>query len=48
MTHSGMTGGVQAGEALEEAAQRELMEEIGFRANELTWISSFHTSQTGP
>jgi ADP-ribose pyrophosphatase len=40
------TGGVHAGETPEAAAQRELMEEIGYRATELTWISSFHTSKS--
>lgn len=40
------TGGVHAGETPEAAAQRELMEEIGYRANELTWISSFHSSKS--
>ncbi len=38
------TGGVRAGESLEEAAQRELMEEAGYRAGALTWISSYWTS----
>jgi ADP-ribose pyrophosphatase len=40
------TGGVHADEIPEAAAQRELMEEIGYRANELTWISSFHSSKS--
>jgi ADP-ribose pyrophosphatase len=40
------TGGIHAHEAPEAAAQRELMEEIGYRATELTWISSFHTSKS--
>lgn len=40
------TGGVDPGERLEDAAQRELMEEIGYRADELTWLSSFHTSKS--
>jgi len=40
------TGGMHADETPEAAAQRELMEEIGYRANELTWISSFHSSKS--
>ena len=40
------TGGMHAGETPEQAAQRELMEEIGYRADELTWLSSFHTSKS--
>ena len=40
------TGGLRPGEALEQAAQRELMEEAGYRANELQWISSYHTSKS--
>ena len=40
------TGGMHVGETPEQAAQRELMEEIGYRANELTWLSSFHTSKS--
>lgn len=40
------TGGVHSGETPEEAAQRELMEEIGYRAGTLTWISSFITSKS--
>jgi ADP-ribose pyrophosphatase len=40
------TGGVRAGEALEEAAQRELIEEAGQRAGRLTWISTYHTSKS--
>ena len=40
------TGGIHAGEAPEHAAQRELMEEIGFRATEMTWLNSFHSSKS--
>jgi ADP-ribose pyrophosphatase len=40
------TGGVHAGELLEEAAQRELQEEAGHRAERLTWIGSFYTSKS--
>jgi 8-oxo-dGTP pyrophosphatase MutT (NUDIX family) len=39
------TGGVKEGECLEEAAQRELQEETGYRAEQLTWISSYYTSK---
>ncbi len=40
------TGGVHAGESLEEAAQRELGEEIGYRADRLTRVSTYHTSKS--
>ena len=40
------TGGIRAGESLEEAAQRELAEEIGYRAGRLTSISTYHTSKS--
>jgi ADP-ribose pyrophosphatase len=40
------TGGLHAGEAHEEAAQRELAEEIGYRAGKLTWLSTLHTSKS--
>ncbi len=39
------TGGVKEGESLEEAARRELQEETGYRAERLTWISSYYTSK---
>jgi 8-oxo-dGTP pyrophosphatase MutT (NUDIX family) len=39
------TGGVKQGESLEEAAQRELQEETKYRAERLTWISSYYTSK---
>lgn len=40
------TGGVHRGESLEAAAQRELGEEIGYRAARLTPIVSYHTSKS--
>jgi ADP-ribose diphosphatase len=40
------TGGVRAGESPEAAAQRELMEEIGYRAGNLERVHSFLTSKS--
>ena len=40
------TGGIRRGETPEQAAQRELMEECGYRADQLIWISSYHTSKS--
>jgi ADP-ribose pyrophosphatase len=40
------TGGVHPGETREEAAQRELAEEIGYRAGKLTWLGTFDTSKS--
>jgi len=40
------TGGIWPGETPEQAAQRELMEESGYSAGRLTWISSYHTSKS--
>lgn len=40
------TGGLRPGETLEQAAQRELMEEAGYRADDLQWVSSYHTSKS--
>jgi ADP-ribose pyrophosphatase len=40
------TGGMHAGESRQEAAQRELAEEIGYQAGKLTWLSTFHTSKS--
>lgn len=40
------TGGVQAGETLEQAAQRELAEETGHRARRLVPVSTYHTSKS--
>ncbi|MBW1981482.1 MAG: NUDIX hydrolase [Deltaproteobacteria bacterium] len=39
------TGGVNDGEDWEQAAQRELAEEAGFRARRLTHICSYYTSK---
>lgn len=40
------TGGVHAGESIEQAAQRELAEEAGYRAGRLTHVSTYHTSKS--
>jgi ADP-ribose pyrophosphatase len=40
------TGGVHAGETLEEAAQRELSEEVGYRAKRLIPVNTYHTSKS--
>jgi ADP-ribose pyrophosphatase len=40
------TGGIRPGESPEQAAQRELMEEAGYRAGQLLWVSSYHTSKS--
>ncbi|MBI4638097.1 MAG: TIGR04282 family arsenosugar biosynthesis glycosyltransferase [Candidatus Rokubacteria bacterium] len=40
------TGGVHAGESIEAAAQRELSEEIGYRAGRLVHASTYHTSKS--
>ncbi len=40
------TGGVRPGESLEEAAQRELEEEVGYRAGQLKKIVAYHTSKS--
>lgn len=40
------TGGVHSAESTEEAAQRELAEEIGYRAGRLTPVSTYHTSKS--
>ncbi|MBI2892434.1 MAG: NUDIX domain-containing protein [Deltaproteobacteria bacterium] len=40
------TGGAHDGETLEEAAQRELREETGFRAGRLRHLHSIHTSKS--
>lgn len=40
------TGGVKPGETLAEAAQRELMEEAGVRAERLSLVSEYYTSKS--
>jgi ADP-ribose pyrophosphatase len=40
------TGGMHAGETMEAAAQRELGEEIGYRAGRLTPVCTYHTSKS--
>ena len=40
------TGGLHPGENPEQAAQRELMEESGYRAGQLLWVSTYHTSKS--
>jgi 8-oxo-dGTP pyrophosphatase MutT (NUDIX family) len=40
------TGGAFKGEPIEEAAQRELMEEIGYRAGALAHINTHYTSKS--
>jgi ADP-ribose pyrophosphatase len=40
------TGGIHPGESIAEAAQRELAEEVGYRAGRLTWVSTYHTSKS--
>jgi ADP-ribose pyrophosphatase len=40
------TGGVKAGESLEAAAQRELGEEVGYRAHKLEHINTFYSSKS--
>ena len=40
------TGGVRPGESTEEAAQRELAEEIGHRAGRLIPLGGYHTSKS--
>jgi ADP-ribose pyrophosphatase len=39
------TGGVESGESLEDAALRELREEVGYCARRLEWVSSYFTSK---
>jgi ADP-ribose pyrophosphatase len=40
------TGGIKGGETREQAAQRELREEIGYRAERFEWINSYYTSKS--
>jgi ADP-ribose pyrophosphatase len=40
------TGGVNVGEAIEGAAQRELAEETGYQAGRLAHVSTYHTSKS--
>jgi ADP-ribose pyrophosphatase len=40
------TGGVHPGELVEAAAQRELAEEIGYRAGRLTYLSTYNPSKS--
>lgn len=40
------TGGIKPGETREQAAQRELQEEVGHAARRLEWISSYYTSKS--
>ncbi len=40
------TGGVKPGETPEQAARRELQEEIGYSARRLEWISTYYTSKS--
>jgi ADP-ribose pyrophosphatase len=40
------TGGVHAGEGVEQAAQRELAEEAGYHAGRLTHLCSYYTSKS--
>lgn len=40
------SGGVHAGETPEQAAQRELMEESGFRAGRLEKVSTYYTTKS--
>jgi len=40
------TGGVKPGESMEEAARREMREEVGYDARELQLVSTYYTSKS--
>jgi ADP-ribose pyrophosphatase len=40
------TGGVEPGEALLKAAQRELQEEVGYQAGQLSYLHTFYSSKS--
>jgi ADP-ribose pyrophosphatase len=40
------TGGIEPGETPEQAALRELQEEVGYHARRLDWVSSYYTSKS--
>jgi ADP-ribose pyrophosphatase len=40
------TGGMHPGEAPEQAALRELQEEVGYTAGRLDWVSTYYTSKS--
>ncbi len=40
------TGGIHPGESREAAAQRELVEEVGYRAGRLDHVSTYYTSKS--
>jgi ADP-ribose pyrophosphatase len=40
------TGGAKPGESLEESAQRELREEVGYEAAQLLYINTYFTSKS--
>lgn len=40
------TGGIKPGESPEEAALRELQEEVGYTAGRLEWVSSYYPSKS--
>lgn len=40
------TGGIKPNETNEDAAQRELQEEVGYTAERLEWVSTFYSSKS--